>query len=232
MESDATEKYFCPSGNHRTSAGYQEHSLPREVVRRRDARVDSSLVWFYKAETKKKSTANVQRGGTASNNGTPKSIGKKRRESFLGKGITKSSAAPNKRAFRTNLSTLCLTFRSTKRSSKLRLHSEIHHCCHCTLSAPKMDPSTSGYSSPRYSYRTTPKCDISTSSPHVFITTAIRAIRSEACIRTFALLLLSRHCCVFVLRTHHLGAFFSQAWENAGRRRKSIFCFFVFLHRR
>lgn len=35
------------------------------------------------------------------------------------------------------------------------------------LSAPKMLPSTSGYSSPRYSYSTTPRCPSSFSSLHV-----------------------------------------------------------------
>ena len=34
------------------------------------------------------------------------------------------------------------------------------------LSAPRMLPSTSGYSSPRYSYRTTPRCPSSFSSSH------------------------------------------------------------------
>mmetsp|Transcript_23365 Transcript_23365/g.47805 ORF Transcript_23365/g.47805 Transcript_23365/m.47805 type:complete len:263 (+) Transcript_23365:805-1593(+) len=64
------------------------------------------------------------------------------------------------------------------------------------LSPPMMDPSTSGYSSPRYSYSTTPKCAIKASSPHVFITTAMRLMRSAACMRTFADLLFSRHLMV------------------------------------
>mmetsp|Transcript_33482 Transcript_33482/g.84349 ORF Transcript_33482/g.84349 Transcript_33482/m.84349 type:complete len:296 (-) Transcript_33482:1860-2747(-) len=64
------------------------------------------------------------------------------------------------------------------------------------LSAPRMEPSTSGYSSPRYSYSTTPRCPISCSSSHVFITEATRAIRSAACCRTSALLLFSRHLMV------------------------------------
>mmetsp|Transcript_13784 Transcript_13784/g.23680 ORF Transcript_13784/g.23680 Transcript_13784/m.23680 type:complete len:262 (+) Transcript_13784:967-1752(+) len=64
------------------------------------------------------------------------------------------------------------------------------------LRAPRMEPRTSGYSSPRYSYSTMPRWPISASSPHVFITTAIRAIRSAACCRTFADLLLRRHLMV------------------------------------
>mmetsp|Transcript_31797 Transcript_31797/g.53131 ORF Transcript_31797/g.53131 Transcript_31797/m.53131 type:complete len:255 (-) Transcript_31797:1482-2246(-) len=62
--------------------------------------------------------------------------------------------------------------------------------------APRIEPRTSGYSSPRYSYNTTPKWPISWSSLHAFITTAIRATRSAACIRTEAALLLRRHLIV------------------------------------
>mmetsp|Transcript_31631 Transcript_31631/g.101139 ORF Transcript_31631/g.101139 Transcript_31631/m.101139 type:complete len:237 (+) Transcript_31631:893-1603(+) len=64
------------------------------------------------------------------------------------------------------------------------------------LSAPRMEPSTSGYSSPRYSYSTTPRWPISCSSLHARITTATREMRSAACCRTFALLLFSRHLMV------------------------------------
>mmetsp|Transcript_57122 Transcript_57122/g.129416 ORF Transcript_57122/g.129416 Transcript_57122/m.129416 type:complete len:231 (+) Transcript_57122:614-1306(+) len=64
------------------------------------------------------------------------------------------------------------------------------------LRPPMMLPSTSGYSSPRYSYSTTPRCAMRASSPHVFITTAIRAMRSAACMRTLADLLLRRHLMV------------------------------------
>jgi hypothetical protein len=62
--------------------------------------------------------------------------------------------------------------------------------------APKIEPNTSGYSSPRYSYKTTPRCPMSWSSPQAFITTAIRPIRSAACMRTEADLLLSLHLIV------------------------------------
>mmetsp|Transcript_43295 Transcript_43295/g.113772 ORF Transcript_43295/g.113772 Transcript_43295/m.113772 type:complete len:330 (-) Transcript_43295:1444-2433(-) len=64
------------------------------------------------------------------------------------------------------------------------------------LSAPRIEPSTSGYSSPRYSYSTTPRWPMSCSSPHVRITTAMRDTRSAACCRTLADLLLSRHLIV------------------------------------
>mmetsp|Transcript_9270 Transcript_9270/g.33791 ORF Transcript_9270/g.33791 Transcript_9270/m.33791 type:complete len:315 (-) Transcript_9270:1726-2670(-) len=64
------------------------------------------------------------------------------------------------------------------------------------LSAPRMDPSTSGYSSPRYSYNTTPRWPMSCSSSHVFITLATRAMRSAACCRTSADLLFRRHLIV------------------------------------
>mmetsp|Transcript_11716 Transcript_11716/g.30351 ORF Transcript_11716/g.30351 Transcript_11716/m.30351 type:complete len:219 (-) Transcript_11716:1642-2298(-) len=64
------------------------------------------------------------------------------------------------------------------------------------LSPPRMDPSTSGYSSPRYSYRTTPRWFKSCSSPHRFITAAMRPMRSAACWRTLADLLLRRHLSV------------------------------------
>mmetsp|Transcript_21279 Transcript_21279/g.52408 ORF Transcript_21279/g.52408 Transcript_21279/m.52408 type:complete len:228 (-) Transcript_21279:2045-2728(-) len=64
------------------------------------------------------------------------------------------------------------------------------------LSPPRIDPSTSGYSSPRYSYSTTPKWLRSCSSPHLFMTAAIRPMRSAACWRTLALLLLRRHLSV------------------------------------
>ena len=85
------------------------------------------------------------------------------------------------------------------------------------LRAPRIEPSTSGYSSPRYSYSTTcgnnvgfklfwqwewamamvagltPRWPMSFSSWQVFITTAILEIRSAACCCTFADLLFSRH---------------------------------------
>mmetsp|Transcript_7516 Transcript_7516/g.17299 ORF Transcript_7516/g.17299 Transcript_7516/m.17299 type:complete len:271 (-) Transcript_7516:1065-1877(-) len=64
------------------------------------------------------------------------------------------------------------------------------------LSAPSMLPRTSGYSSPRYSYRTTPRWPMSCSSPQAFMTTAIRPMRSAACILTLAARLLSRHLIV------------------------------------
>mmetsp|Transcript_13166 Transcript_13166/g.43975 ORF Transcript_13166/g.43975 Transcript_13166/m.43975 type:complete len:230 (+) Transcript_13166:859-1548(+) len=64
------------------------------------------------------------------------------------------------------------------------------------FNAPRMLPKTSGYSSPKYSYKTTPKCPMSWSSPHVFITTAILEIRSAACMRTLAALLFKRHLIV------------------------------------
>ncbi len=57
-------------------------------------------------------------------------------------------------------------------------------------------PSTSGYSSPRHSYSTVPRWPSFCSSPHVFMTTAMRAIRSAACMRTFALRLFNRHLIV------------------------------------
>jgi len=44
------------------------------------------------------------------------------------------------------------------------------------LSAPRMEPSTSGYSSPRYSYSTTPRCPSSFSSSHA----CARARRASA----------------------------------------------------
>ena len=62
--------------------------------------------------------------------------------------------------------------------------------------APKMLPRTSGNSSPRYSYRTTPRWPMSCSSSHVFITAAILEIRSAACCRTSADLLFRRHLIV------------------------------------
>mmetsp|Transcript_15794 Transcript_15794/g.40406 ORF Transcript_15794/g.40406 Transcript_15794/m.40406 type:complete len:262 (-) Transcript_15794:1009-1794(-) len=64
------------------------------------------------------------------------------------------------------------------------------------LRAPRMEPSTSGYSSPRYSYSTTPRWPMSRSSWHACITTAMRAIKSAACCRTFADLLFRRHLMV------------------------------------
>mmetsp|Transcript_16757 Transcript_16757/g.57211 ORF Transcript_16757/g.57211 Transcript_16757/m.57211 type:complete len:230 (+) Transcript_16757:878-1567(+) len=64
------------------------------------------------------------------------------------------------------------------------------------FSAPRMEPNTSGYSSPRYSYRTTPRWPMSCSSPHERITVAMRDTRSAACCRTFALLLFRRHLMV------------------------------------
>mmetsp|Transcript_28314 Transcript_28314/g.85363 ORF Transcript_28314/g.85363 Transcript_28314/m.85363 type:complete len:245 (-) Transcript_28314:2397-3131(-) len=59
--------------------------------------------------------------------------------------------------------------------------------------APRMEPKTSGYSSPRYSYKNNPKWPIICSSPHCFMTTAIRAMRSPACCRTLADGVLRRH---------------------------------------
>mmetsp|Transcript_28362 Transcript_28362/g.66295 ORF Transcript_28362/g.66295 Transcript_28362/m.66295 type:complete len:231 (-) Transcript_28362:1707-2399(-) len=64
------------------------------------------------------------------------------------------------------------------------------------LRPPRIEPRTSGYSSPRYSYSTTPKWLRSCSSPHRFITAAMRPIKSAACCRTFADLLLRRHLSV------------------------------------
>mmetsp|Transcript_21443 Transcript_21443/g.47644 ORF Transcript_21443/g.47644 Transcript_21443/m.47644 type:complete len:231 (+) Transcript_21443:546-1238(+) len=64
------------------------------------------------------------------------------------------------------------------------------------LSAPRMLPSTSGYSSPRYSNSTTPRWPISWSSLHACSTPAMREMRSAACMRTLALLLLSLHLMV------------------------------------
>ena len=61
------------------------------------------------------------------------------------------------------------------------------------LRAPRMEPRTSGYSSPRYSYSTTPKCPMSFSSWQANMTTEIRDMRSAACWRTLAALLLRRH---------------------------------------
>eukprot|EP00967_Tisochrysis_lutea_P122270 scaffold202191_cov28-Tisochrysis_lutea.AAC.2 len=49
------------------------------------------------------------------------------------------------------------------------------------LRAPRIEPRTSGYSSPKYSYRTTPRWPMSCSSLQVRITTAIREMRSAAC---------------------------------------------------
>mmetsp|Transcript_8550 Transcript_8550/g.16772 ORF Transcript_8550/g.16772 Transcript_8550/m.16772 type:complete len:262 (-) Transcript_8550:1809-2594(-) len=59
--------------------------------------------------------------------------------------------------------------------------------------APRMDPSTSGYSSPRYSYKKRPKFANSVSSSHSFITPASRATRSAACCLTRAFGTLRRH---------------------------------------
>lgn len=59
-------------------------------------------------------------------------------------------------------------------------------------SAESMLPSTSGYSSPRYSYRTTPSFAIKASSPQTRMTLAMREMRSAACCRTVADLLFSR----------------------------------------
>mmetsp|Transcript_4990 Transcript_4990/g.14984 ORF Transcript_4990/g.14984 Transcript_4990/m.14984 type:complete len:206 (+) Transcript_4990:819-1436(+) len=61
------------------------------------------------------------------------------------------------------------------------------------LRPPRMEPSTSGNSSPRYSYRTTPRCPISSSSSHFFITGAIFETRSADCCRILADLLFSLH---------------------------------------
>mmetsp|Transcript_5044 Transcript_5044/g.16150 ORF Transcript_5044/g.16150 Transcript_5044/m.16150 type:complete len:210 (+) Transcript_5044:523-1152(+) len=47
--------------------------------------------------------------------------------------------------------------------------------------APKIDPKTSGYSSPKYSYKTTPKWQINCSSSHTFMTGATFEIKSAAC---------------------------------------------------
>mmetsp|Transcript_1821 Transcript_1821/g.4051 ORF Transcript_1821/g.4051 Transcript_1821/m.4051 type:complete len:231 (+) Transcript_1821:615-1307(+) len=58
---------------------------------------------------------------------------------------------------------------------------------------PRIEPRTSGYSSPRYSYSTTPRWFRSCSSPHRFMTAAMRPMRSAACWRTLALLLFSLH---------------------------------------
>mmetsp|Transcript_86974 Transcript_86974/g.243812 ORF Transcript_86974/g.243812 Transcript_86974/m.243812 type:complete len:245 (+) Transcript_86974:819-1553(+) len=58
--------------------------------------------------------------------------------------------------------------------------------------APKIDPRTSGYSSPKYSYKKRPKWPIICSSPHCFMTTEMRAIKSAACCRTRADGVLSR----------------------------------------
>ena len=64
------------------------------------------------------------------------------------------------------------------------------------FNAPNIDPKTSGYSSPKYSYKTTPRWPISWSSPQARITTAILAMRSAACMRTEADLLFKRHLIV------------------------------------
>lgn len=59
-------------------------------------------------------------------------------------------------------------------------------------SAAMMEPSVSGYSSPSCSKRTRPSLLRWASSPHCLMTTARRVVRSAACWRTLALLLLSR----------------------------------------
>mmetsp|Transcript_505 Transcript_505/g.1403 ORF Transcript_505/g.1403 Transcript_505/m.1403 type:complete len:228 (-) Transcript_505:254-937(-) len=64
------------------------------------------------------------------------------------------------------------------------------------VSAPRMLASTSGYSSPRYSYRTTPRCPMSPSSPQSLSTGAICAMRSAACCLVRADLWFRRHLIV------------------------------------
>lgn len=54
------------------------------------------------------------------------------------------------------------------------------------LSPPSMEPKTSGYSSPRLSYRLTPSLPSFYSSPHFSILNAILETRSAACYLTLA----------------------------------------------
>ena len=61
------------------------------------------------------------------------------------------------------------------------------------LSAVIILASASGNSSPSCSKRTTPKFDSSASSPHCLSTTASLVVRSAACWRVLAFLLLRRH---------------------------------------
>mmetsp|Transcript_12420 Transcript_12420/g.30490 ORF Transcript_12420/g.30490 Transcript_12420/m.30490 type:complete len:255 (+) Transcript_12420:721-1485(+) len=64
------------------------------------------------------------------------------------------------------------------------------------LRPARIEPSTSGYSSPRNSYSTVPRWPISCSSSHSCMTTATRAIRSAACCRFCASRFLSCHLIV------------------------------------
>mmetsp|Transcript_7468 Transcript_7468/g.20383 ORF Transcript_7468/g.20383 Transcript_7468/m.20383 type:complete len:263 (-) Transcript_7468:1960-2748(-) len=64
------------------------------------------------------------------------------------------------------------------------------------LSAPRMDPRTSGYSSPRFSNRTIPKCPSSFSSSHRRRVPATFVTRSAAPCLIFADLLFSLHLIV------------------------------------
>ena len=67
------------------------------------------------------------------------------------------------------------------------------------FSAPRILPSTSGYSSPKYSYSTLPMFFSAFSSPHCFSDGAMRAIRSAACMRTLALRPPRRHLILSVI---------------------------------
>mmetsp|Transcript_18087 Transcript_18087/g.68580 ORF Transcript_18087/g.68580 Transcript_18087/m.68580 type:complete len:260 (-) Transcript_18087:1350-2129(-) len=62
--------------------------------------------------------------------------------------------------------------------------------------APKIEPSTSGYSSPRYSKRIWPRYRSHFSSPHRLTHEAILAMRSAACMRTADEALFKRHLMV------------------------------------
>mmetsp|Transcript_27526 Transcript_27526/g.70083 ORF Transcript_27526/g.70083 Transcript_27526/m.70083 type:complete len:245 (-) Transcript_27526:2397-3131(-) len=94
----------------------------------------------------------------------------------------------------------CLFFRMGVRRGSSSLMGGVMRVMPITLtmplSAPRIEPRTSGYSSPRYSYSTTPRWPSSCSSSHAFMTGAMRAMRSAACCLILADLLFSRHLMV------------------------------------